>query len=166
MRGKGALNAAQRSGTIIGQEKKFAVGNAVSNTAPPTTFPHSPSIRPPYPPTYAPAEKLILPPTQQAKGNTEGQRQKKLDDTQDIIKPKTVGKDVGKLIMDCRQKAEPPLSRDALAKKCMITGNILGQWENGTATPDQKIYGQIERALNVRLRGDKMGEPLRQPKKA
>lgn len=30
VRGKGALNAAARSGAIVGAEKKFAVGNAVS----------------------------------------------------------------------------------------------------------------------------------------
>ena len=35
VRGKGALNAAQRSGAIVGTEKKFATGNAVRLPFPP-----------------------------------------------------------------------------------------------------------------------------------
>lgn len=103
----------------------------------------------------------------QAKGNTEGQRQKKLDENPDIIKPKTVGVEVGKLIMNKRQEMEPKLSRDQLAKKCNTTANILGQYENGTAQPDQKILDALERALNVRLRGSKdvIGTPRFKSKK-
>ena len=35
IRGKGALNQAQRSGAVVGTEKKFATGNTVS---PPSSF--------------------------------------------------------------------------------------------------------------------------------
>lgn len=100
----------------------------------------------------------------QAKGNTEGQRQKALDDNPDIVKPKTVGIKVGKLIQEKRNEMEPKMTRDQLAKKCNTTSNILGQYEAGSAQPDQKILDALERALNVKLRGAQIGEPKFKPK--
>ncbi len=93
------------------------------------------------------------------------QRLAAIDRTDEIVKPKTVGKEVGQIISRRRQEVTPKLTQADLAKKIQVALPIVQGFESGTAAPDQDVFNKLERSLNVKLRGSDIGAKKLGPKK-
>jgi putative transcription factor len=97
------------------------------------------------------------------KANTEGQHLTKVDRSDDIVKPKTVGGAVGDAIKKARGEAKndkgAPMTQKDLAAKINQTPTVIADFERGSATPNEKILSDLERVLKVQLRGKNIGEP-------
>ncbi|KAF0301244.1 Endothelial differentiation-related factor 1 [Amphibalanus amphitrite] len=82
----------------------------------------------------------------------------KLDSEHDELKHSKVSLDVGKLIQQGRQAKN--LSQKDLSTKINEKPQIIQEYEQGKAIPNNVILGKIEKVIGIKLRGKDKGQPL------
>jgi len=73
----------------------------------------------------------------------------------------TIGLEVGRLVQQGRQ-AKGWTQKD-LATKINEKPQVVNEYENGKALPNQAVLGKLERTLGIKLRGKDKGQPMAPP---
>ena len=82
----------------------------------------------------------------------------KLDRETEELHHDTVGLDVGRLIQQGRQAKS--MTQKDLAQKINEKPQVINEYENGKAIPNQAVLAKLERVLGLKLRGKDKGQPL------
>ena len=132
IKGKSALNAAQRSGAVVGTEKKFSTANAGANP--------------------------------------EGQRLTKVDRADGPVATKKVPEEVSKALSQARnglknQKGKTMTQKDLSSKANVDVKYVADLERTGADFPSMDVILKLQKAANVRLTGNNIGEPMLGPKK-
>lgn len=90
------------------------------------------------------------------KGSDEAHKKRKLDEETETFKHEKVNLSVGKAIQKARM--EKKLTQKELAMKLMVKTNVITDYENGKAIPDNKLLSKMQRLLGVKLIGKNIGE--------
>lgn len=85
----------------------------------------------------------------------------KLDAETEKLSHNKVGLETGKLIQQAR--AAKNWKREEFATKICEKVQVVTEYENGSAIPNNQIFSKMERALGVKLRGKDKGQPLAPP---
>ena len=161
VRGKGALNQAQRTGAIIGTEKKFATGNTVCSSL--SIIPFPPTNISPF--SFEERDFTLSFPLHELtrshqlnKAGSEGQRLTKVDRSDDIVAPQKVPQEIGINIRNRRSKEGPyKMTQAQLAQKVNAQANDIKLLESGDAIKNQGLLNRVARVLKI---SPKTGLPL------
>jgi len=85
----------------------------------------------------------------------------KLDRETEELKHKVVPMEVGKLIQKGRNQKS--MTQKELATKINEKPQVINEYEQGKAIPNNQILGKIERVIGIKLRGKDKGNPLNPP---
>jgi putative transcription factor len=163
VRGKGALNKAQRTGAIVATEKKYATGNTVRD---PASAPALFSV------TLSPSSSssdhknflfhpssflfLFIPPlsltaSTQAnnKAPSEGQRLTKVDRSDDIVVPQKTGTEIGNAIRARRAKEPYKMTQKELATAVNAPWQDIKLLESGEGIKNQGLLNRVAKKLDI-----------------